>query len=458
MKKVSILLIICMLTFSIVLAACQPTTKPEDKPSSGGSTTTPDDKTTNYTYQFAIGNTQYKAIYEQSQTASNSVLKLYQGDTVVTQQTVSQQATDNKNTVVLSYGYKEMTVKLNDDKTFSVQAIDNDFEFVVGNDYFAGSYTSNDVLTPKGQLTVDSQGKATLKVDNQTIAENAPYYPWIGSGIMLKAINQDTPTSATYLTIDKATKTFRMMAYAIFESQPEYLFDAQTLNITSERTDIQPAQLYHNADFTKGYIVQFSYTNAPIAIKQYVFGKLAKSGNYITLQSYDIEGEQKTYKLSSTDGKTYDWTKTVKNIDATTKLTLYYDNYAIYDYDGFVLQGKVMQYLTDGTFTIVSQSKAETLCVVLDGKTYEQKYIIKDSEYNGLSEATIYTDSEGKYPDIILFDDNTGYFLLKSSMYFTLHTFEVTETVGETKITVDDGDIYHFILNKADHTFKYSVA
>ncbi len=153
MKKASILLIICMIAVSIVLAACQPTTKPEDKPSSGGSTTTPDDKTTNYSYQFAIGNTQYKAIYEQSQTASNSVLKLYQGDTVVTQQT-----TDDKNTVVLSYGYKEMTVKLNDDKTFSVQAIDNDFEFIVGNDYFAGSYTSNDMLTPKGQLTVDSQG------------------------------------------------------------------------------------------------------------------------------------------------------------------------------------------------------------------------------------------------------------------------------------------------------------
>ena len=137
-------------------------------------------------------------------------------------------------------------------------------------------------------------------------------------------------------------------------------------------------------------------------------------------------------------------------------MTLYYDNYAIYDYDGLVLQGKVMQYLSDGTLTIVSQSKDKVLNVVLDGKTYAHKYIIKDSDYKGLADATIYTDSEGKYADIILFDDNTGYFWLDNNMYYFLHTFELSETVGETKITVDDGDVYYFILNKADHMYIFS--
>lgn len=139
-------------------------------------------------------------------------------------------------------------------------------------------------------------------------------------------------------------------------------------------------------------------------------------------------------------------------------MTLYYDNYAIYDYDGLVLQGNVLQHLTDGTLTIVSHGKNEVLNVVLDAKTYAHKYIIKDSNYDGLADATIYTDSEGKYADIMLFDNNTGYFWLDTNQYYMLYTYEVTQSDDETKITVDIGDVYHFIINKADHTYKFSVA
>lgn len=454
MKKLFFITFAVIMTIAIAaisLTAC-------DVSGKGGGSNKNGDST--YTYDFTVDNIDYSLRYTDD--SSYSKLKLYKnGEELVDYAIYEPSLSSSSLSLMLYDDIREVSrpiifsVKGNKLTPENIQCVNN---FIVGYDYYAGSYSDDDI-----SLTIDDNGNGTLILEGTTY-DNVACYPYAGNGILVKT--DPTKSAYLYFMTDKTDRSIYMYGYFTDDSTPTLVMGRplpRTIDGNSLHYFVKYGLMCLEDQGDKALFINNNEDGMPV----YYSGTMQSTSNgsltNYTFTYYDGKSEnQSELLLSSSISSGLDVKHTAYERD-DNKCVMYYDDYTAIVYDGIFYGGKLFDN---------SEDESSRYCSVYN-ETYDEYIIfadtnyffgvtmkIKAENYSGITNMMVaLNDYEYAYMyDKIMLNLEEGYaYLSQSDGYGVKYNFTVSEK--NPKVLIFDLTDYgsKLYLEFTDYSYKHFV-
>lgn len=456
MKKLFFITFAVIMTIAIAalsLTACDVSGKSDGGSNKNGDST--------YSYDFTVDNIDYSLRYTDD--SSYSKLKLYKnGEELVDYAIYEPSISDSTLSIMLYDDIREVSrpvifsVDGNDLTPYSIQWINN---FIVGYDYYAGSYSDDDI-----SLTIDDNGNGTLIFEGTTY-DNVACYPYAGNGILVKT--DPTKSAYLYFMTDKTDRSIYLYGYFTDDTTPTLVTDRPLpVRIDSESLHYFAAggTMYFENQGDGALFINNSNDGMPVYYSGTMQSTSSGSLTNYTFTYYDGNSDQSSeLQLTSSTSHGLDVKNTTYKRD-DNKCVIYYNDYAVIQYEGISYSGKIMY-----NNAVDSSTR---YCSVYD-ETYDEYIIfadtnyffgvtmkIKAENYSGIANMILaLNDYEYAYMyDKIMLNLEEGCaYLSKSDGYGVKYSFTVSEK--NPKVLIFDLTDYgtKLYLEFTDYSYKHFV-
>lgn len=414
-----------------------------------------------YTYDFTIDNVDYSLRYTDD--SNYSKFKLYKdGEELVDYAIYEPSLSDSTLSLMLYDDVREVSrpvifsVDGNNLTPKDIQWVNN---FIVGYDYFAGSYTSDDI-----SLTLDGNGNGTLVMEGTTY-NNVACYPYAGNGILVKT--DPTKSEYLYFMTDKTDYGIYLHGYFTDDLTPTIAM-GRPLPVSIDSESLHYFAAYGLMCFEDQGDKALFINNNEDGMPVYYSGTMQISGNgsisdYIFTYYDGTSADSSELQLESSNSHGLDVKNTTYKRD-DNKCVIYYDDYAVILYEGVTYSGKIMY-----NNAIDSSTR---YCSVYD-ETYDEYIVfadtnyffgvtmkIKAENYSGITNMMLaLNDYEYAYMyDKIMLNLEEGYaYLSQSDGYGIKYNFTVSEV--NPKVLIFDLTEYgsKLYLEFTDYSYKHFV-